>query len=252
MFDFHTHILPGLDDGSGSVDESLAMLNELGRQGVDGIAATPHFYADQVSPDTFFERRQAAWETLAPRLTSTAPQIRLGAEVYYFEGIDRYHELERFCIQGTRLLLLEMPGIIWTNRMIRSLTDIQERDRVTVLMAHVERYLHTQKKETWEYLLQAGIRMQANADFFIRHRTRGKAMKLLRDGKIHLLGTDCHNMTTRKPNMESAFKVFAQKKSQDLLDRMNSRASMLLNEMTPSETGASSGLKVAECENILE
>lgn len=54
MFDFHSHILPGMDDGSANVDESLSLLTVLAQQGVTGIAATPHFYAAREATDHFF------------------------------------------------------------------------------------------------------------------------------------------------------------------------------------------------------
>ena len=47
MIDIHTHVLPGLDDGSGSLEESLWLGHALARQGVKLFAATPHFYATQ-------------------------------------------------------------------------------------------------------------------------------------------------------------------------------------------------------------
>ena len=53
MIDFHSHILPGMDDGSKSTQESLEMLDMLRAQGVDTVAATPHFYARENPPEVF-------------------------------------------------------------------------------------------------------------------------------------------------------------------------------------------------------
>ena len=55
MIDWHSHVLPALDDGSRSVDESLALLRMLSEQGVDTVIATPHFYADRESLSSFLE-----------------------------------------------------------------------------------------------------------------------------------------------------------------------------------------------------
>ena len=57
MIDLHTHVLPGMDDGSRSPEESARMLRELAAQGVTLAAATPHFYAGENSPDRFLRRR---------------------------------------------------------------------------------------------------------------------------------------------------------------------------------------------------
>ena len=64
MFDFHSHILPGIDDGSKDAETSVNMIAEEIRQGVSGIALTPHFYADTDDPETFLEKRARAFDEL--------------------------------------------------------------------------------------------------------------------------------------------------------------------------------------------
>jgi protein-tyrosine phosphatase len=61
VLDFHSHILPEVDDGSQSVDESILMINALAEQGIDRIVATPHFYANDESVSEFLVRRQKAY-----------------------------------------------------------------------------------------------------------------------------------------------------------------------------------------------
>ncbi len=229
MFDFHTHILPGIDDGSRNIRESLAMLEELTRQGVSGIAATPHFYASRSTPQHFFTERQAAWDRLYPNLPLETPEIRLGAEIQYFEGIHRMEGLERFRLEGTRLLLIEMPICKWTTRMVSSIQEVNSRGTITVLLAHIERYLRYQNGKALEQLQKNGVLMQASTGFFIEdHRM---AMKMLRKGKIQLLGTDTHNMEQRKPNFAQALKIINQKKGAQLLQELAEREGVVLNEM---------------------
>ena len=64
MIDFHAHILPFVDDGSASLDESMSMLRMLREQGVDTVCATPHFDALHDSPDDFFQKRNEAYSKL--------------------------------------------------------------------------------------------------------------------------------------------------------------------------------------------
>lgn len=229
MFDFHTHILPGIDDGSRSVAESLAMLNELARQGATGIAATPHFYATRSSPEHFFAKRQAAWEKLKSSLPPDSPEIRLGAEVQYFEGIHRLEGLERFCLEGTGLLLVEMPLCTWTSRMVSSVLEINNRAGMVILLAHIERYLPCRNARTLEQLQEEGVLVQASTGFFIEKPRI--AMKLLRKGRIHLLGTDSHNMDQRKPNLAQALEIVNRKKGAYLLQELADREEVVLNEM---------------------
>ena len=119
MIDFHSHILPGIDDGSKDVAESLAMLSALKEQGVDTVVATPHFYANHHSVEEFLRRRQKAMDRLSAELSEGAPTIVLGAEVRYYEGISHLQNLESLCIGDSKLLLLEMPFYKWTEYTVR-------------------------------------------------------------------------------------------------------------------------------------
>lgn len=204
MIDFHSHILPGIDDGSKSTKMSLEMLAALRVQGADTVAATPHFYATQRSVGRFLERRAQAAERLRARLPAEAPRILLGAEVLYFPGVGRMEELEELCLEGTRLLLLEMPFTTWSEYMVREVNELARSGRVTLMLAHMERYYYQQEPSVWDELLDNGVFLQSNAEFFLRFRTRRKALQLLRDGYIHVLGTDCHNMGSRAPRLGEA------------------------------------------------
>lgn len=228
IFDFHTHILPGIDDGSRSVGESLALIEELTCQGAKGIAATPHFYAQHMMPEDFFARRQAACELLLPYLSEDAPEIRPGAEVLYFEGIHRYEHLERFCLHGSSLLLVEMPMQEWTSRMVSALLEINRRGDMVVLLAHIERYLPYHNKKALEQMLENGVLMQASTDFVIDKPA--KAVKMLKQGRIHFLGTDCHNMDSRRPNMKQALEIIRGKAGNELIYALNEREAWYLDE----------------------
>lgn len=228
MFDFHTHILPGIDDGSRSVQESVAMIEELTRQGATGIAATPHFYAQRSSPERFFKKRASAWTKLEPYLRADLPEIRLGAEVQYFEGINHCDGMEQFCIGGTRLLLLEMPVCTWTGRMVDAVAEMNSRENMRILLAHIERYLPYGNRAAWERLAERGVLIQASTGFFLEQRR--KAMKLLRDGYIHFLGTDSHNMAARKPDLAPALEIITRKKGSLWITELERREAVFLNE----------------------
>ena len=202
MVDFHTHILPGIDDGSRSVGESVALLRMLMGQGVHAVAATPHFYADRTSPERFLEAREGAWQQLRSYLFPELPEVSLGAEVQYFEGISGVKEINLLKIQGSDLLMLEMPFQHWTDRMITDVLELNGRPDMQIVLAHIERYLSEQPRGIWQYLCRNGILMQSNVSFFADWRTRRKAVSMLEKGEIHLLGSDCHNKTNRPPNWE--------------------------------------------------
>ena len=88
MTDFHTHILPGVDDGSRSVEMSVQMLESMAKQGITRVVATPHFYAQVDSPKAFLERRTAAVSELQAAMEGVPklPKLSVGAEVHFFTG----------------------------------------------------------------------------------------------------------------------------------------------------------------------
>jgi protein-tyrosine phosphatase len=232
MIDFHAHVLPGMDDGSRSVEESVALLHSAHRQGVTLLAATPHFYAFENDPQHFLRRREAAWQKLSDALDTEMPALRLGAEVQYFEGICNIppDDLAALRLEGSQLLLLEMPFSGWSSRAVADVIELNLRPGIQVLLAHIERYLGVVDAPAWEQLRQEGVLMQVNASFFLRWQTKGKALRMLKNGQIHLLGTDCHNMESRPPRMEEAAAVIRHKLGPDALRRIDRRGRALLRE----------------------
>lgn len=204
MIDIHTHILPGMDDGSGSLEESLAMAKESARQGVRLLAATPHFYATQEDPNSFLRRREKSLALLENAWQDSFPTLLVGAEVRYFDGISRVEKIAHLTLDHTRILLLEMPFTSWSRRMVEEVVELQRSRGLQVLLAHVERYLKDQDGQVWETFRQNGVWMQCNANFFLRWQTKRKAQALFKKGEIQMLGSDTHNMTSRPPNLAMA------------------------------------------------
>lgn len=204
MIDIHTHILPGMDDGSSSLEESLAMARESARQGVRLLAATPHFYATQEDPNSFLRRREKSLALLESAWQDSFPTLLVGAEVRYFDGISRVEKIAHLTLDHTRILLLEMPFTSWSRRMVEEVVELQRSRGLQVLLAHVERYLKDQDGQVWETFRQNGVWMQCNANFFLRWQTKRKAQALFKKGEIQMLGSDTHNMTSRPPNLAMA------------------------------------------------
>ncbi len=227
MIDFHAHILPKMDDGSRSVDESLEMLSALKEQGIDIVAATPHFYANDESVHDFIKRRQASFDALKSAVPDGAPEIVLGAEVKYYEGISHFDGLKSLCLQGTKLLLLEMPMKCWTDYNIRELVDISCSGKTIPVLAHIERYMRFQQKGIFDMLLENDVLMQINASFVTGMMTKRKAVGLFGRQKVHFIGSDCHNMSDRPPNIGKAYEIIAKRLGNNFLDSFNEYAKKL-------------------------
>lgn len=224
VIDFHSHILPAIDDGSKNRSESIAMLRALSKQGIRHVAATPHFYANHNRPEYFLEKRNAAEELLREEMAQYGdiPRLMVGAEVYYFPGISGSDALPQLAIADTGAILVEMPQVPWTEQMYRELADIRNNWGLTPIIAHVDRYIGPLRTfGIPERLEELPVLVQANADFFLNPFTRRLALRLLRENRIHLLGSDCHNLHDRAPNLGKALQVIRKQLGDNAIAQIN-------------------------------
>lgn len=230
FIDWHSHLLPFIDDGSRDIKESLNLLEMLAEQGINKVVATPHFIADKISVEEFLIKREKSFNQLKAVVAEGMPQILLGAEVEYYPGICRLAGLKKLCIEKSGILLLEMPISPWTEYTVKELTEIAATKNITLVLAHIERYLKLQSPKILERLMQSGVLMQVNANFFTNIRTKRKALALLKKGNIQLLGSDCHNITSRPPTIGKAYEIIKNKFGEDFVCQMNEYGNSLLVE----------------------
>lgn len=211
MIDLHTHILPGMDDGAVDVEMSLQMLRKEAEQGVGTVALTPHFYRTREHTETFLQRREAAMTQLTAAAAGTdIPRLILAAETEWVPGMADWPELEDLCYAGTRILLVELPFTPWNDEMFRQLYSLEGRRGITPMIAHVDRYFDVQEKRNLEKLLDMDVPMQISAFALTRLHSRRKSLQLLQEADCVLI-SDCHDLTTRPPNLPEAMTVVAKK-----------------------------------------
>lgn len=228
IIDFHSHILPNVDDGSRSAEQSYKMLADSAEQGIDVIIATPHFLPDHDSPKRFLARRDEALERISGR--PERPKILLGAEVAYFPGISQSREICDLRIEGSSLLLLELPFSNWSNRMVTEVCDIYGALHLTPVLAHYERYANIPgSARAIDHMRRSGCLLQSNAEAFLAtgYRRR-KALKAFQSGAISFLGSDCHNDSSRKPNLGEALQFLSAKAGARALEEFHNNARQLL------------------------
>ncbi len=221
MIDWHSHILPAMDDGSENTAESIELIKMLSQQGVNTVIATPHFYANDESVDSFLQRRETAKNELLSAFENCPLNIILGAEVKYYQGISHMENLEALSIQGTRLLLLEMPMCKWTEYTVKELENLSRTSGLTIILAHIERYISLQHSSVWDRLYESGFLMQVNASFFVEKAARRKALSLLKNGLVNFIGSDTHGISHRPPKIDEAFEVIEKKLGKATLERIN-------------------------------
>ncbi len=232
MTDFHSHILPGIDDGSPDAQTSVLMLQMEAAQGIDRVVATPHFYSNCDHPDAFLARRSQAEQILrreADRFPGL-PELHMGAEVSYFRGMSESECLPLLAVRDSGCILIEMPPAPWPEEAFRELEAIQKRRGLMPVIAHVERYIQPIRPgQLLKRLAELPVLVQANADFFCSRKTAHLAMRLLKADQIQLLGSDCHNLSTRKPNLGDAIARIDQKLGREVLERIGQYEGYALN-----------------------
>ena len=223
MIDFHSHILPGIDDGSPSVEVSISMLRAAAQQGVTHVVATPHFYARHDNLQRFLDRRSRAEAALREEMSrhQGLPQVLVGAEVAFFRGISDSLSLPELTIRGKRCILIEMPQSPWREEYYQELEAIWRKRSVIPMIAHIDRYIAPLRTYGIpQRLEQLPVYVQANGSFFLGGARARLAMRMLKAGQIHLLGSDCHNLSDRKPNLGPAMEKIRRHLGEDALARI--------------------------------
>ncbi len=224
MIDIHTHILPELDDGSGSVGESIEMLDVLSNQGVGTVVATPHFYIDETDPEAFLKLRNESAEKLKDAISQDVlrPKIALGAEFQFYSEIYNLDCLEDFCISGTRYILLEMPFSTWTEYTFQAIEHLYSERHITPIIAHLERYLLFQNKFSFiPRLKETHALVQINSEFILNKYTRRKALGLIKKDVVHFVASDTHDLLVRPPKILDALTVVSDKLGKDYLAKLD-------------------------------
>lgn len=189
MIDLHSHILPGVDDGSRSVAQSVLVLQAMRAQGVAEIALTPHLLASRAGKG-WPENYEAAWQRMQEECPAGI-KLHRGAEVMLDRPLSDEFRNRAVTLGGTRYLLVEFPRIVPAEIVARALADVMDHDLVPVL-AHPERYssCNLATVKAWR---EMGAVMQVDATTLTQPRSRGdRARDIVRAGYADILAADNH------------------------------------------------------------
>lgn len=231
LIEMHCHIIPGIDDGARDVETSLKMIERLKAQGAKKIVLTPHYYSDTISLSDFLRKRDKAMNVLINALPPDSPELIPAAEIYISDYVFNNSDIKEICIGDTGYALIEHSfSSDFSSDVFDSLINLYCDYGVKPILAHIERYkaLMTDKYRLGEYIA-AGCLAQVNISSFAdspRH-IRKKLFKLLDEGKIHLLGSDCHNLDSRPPEYEEGYQAIVKKCGQSAADRLIKNANNL-------------------------
>lgn len=232
--DFHSHILPGIDDGSQSEAQSYEMLKQEKAHGVGTVLATPHFYPDDLSPKAFVERRQAAYGRLMNYINKNSkgeqlPTIIQGAEVLLGVDTADLEDLRCLAIEGTDYILIELPYNDIQEWVYESLERIRVKHGLTPVIAHVERYVPFQKdlESIHRLMSMEGILGQVNTRAILDSKTRGLCQQLIGHRMVHVIGSDAHRVRHLK-ELDRAYQYISKKHGEVRLKALHQQASILL------------------------
>lgn len=235
IIDFHSHILPGMDDGAKNVEISLEMLEKEKADGVDLVVLTPHLYLHNEKGDEFLKRRAESYKELTAAAEGrNLPELRLGAEVYFTPALAEM-DAKPFCIEGTDYLLLEMPYETFTTSTMNLLKDFVAMTDVRPVMAHIERYLSFNKEKTLYEILSMEVLGQMNCQSLIPasifDASAKKAYGLLKSGGIHVIGSDAHNNSSRPVRMKTARENIIKKAGENVYEQLMDNAERILGNV---------------------
>lgn len=204
--DMHAHVLPGVDHGAQSVEESISMLKESYKSGIRFICATHHYDARYEEPTAFLTKRDEAAKLLSENCAHLeVPKLVPGAEVKYFKNIGGFFDLSPFCIGDSRFVLIEPTNNRWDSTFFTDIEQIMLSQQIIPIIAHVERYGMQAPKNYMRILSDMGAVLQYNADYFMRLFPKA-AIKRIPENAMVVFGSDMHNMTDRAPNLAPALK----------------------------------------------
>lgn len=235
MTELHTHILPAVDDGARNLEEALELLALERRQGTERIAMTSHFRPEQMELGEFLDRRAESASSVREALGNgrDCPILKTGSEIYFTPRLPEL-ELSELCLEGTELLLVELPTGMKPRFFTETLEELQAQGFVT-LIAHAERYGYVLDNPgllaEWTEL---GAYIQINASSLIRGDARAElCLKLIKWGLAHVISSDAHSIDRRPPNLAQGLAAVRKRLGAETALRLEETARCLFDGGVP-------------------
>lgn len=238
--DLHSHILPGIDDGSESLEMTVEMLKIAWEEGIRAMIATPHYREGRLETPT--EQLLGLYHQVVQEAQKIDPsfQIYLGNELYNSYNLAEHLETDRaHTLNGTRYVLVEFSPSKSFSEMRTAFRNLQMSGYRPIL-AHVERYeCMVEDENRVGELINAGVYIQLNASSVVSDhglrgfRLRSFARNLLKHGEVHFLGTDAHNTRERAPRMRECMSYVEKKYGSEYAERVGRKNALRVLRDSP-------------------
>ena len=205
MIDVHSHILPNIDDGSRSIDETFNLIKEAKEAGFEGIICTSHYMENYYETDR--PEREVWINAIHENLKNKNIEMNLylGNEIYMSDNIIKLLEDGKATtMNDTSYVLFELPLNVEPMNLYDMVYEMQQY-KIVPILAHPERYSFVQTDPELIYdLIDKGVLMQANYGSIVGQYGKKAQMivqKFLENNMIHMLGTDAHRQNTIYPKI---------------------------------------------------
>ena len=210
FIDIHSHILPYVDDGAKSIEESIELLKQEKEQGVDAVICTPHFYPRFSSLDEHLQSTTESFKLLKEAARGlNLPELFLGHEVQSYPNISRSSSLEVCALSNSYYLLLELPFLdAIPKETIDDISRLSENLGFRIILAHIERYSSDKNYKKLINFVKRGIVLaQVNADSFFLPKLKKPVEKLLKANLVSFVASDAHSPTERPVRIREFIKA---------------------------------------------
>ena len=220
--DIHTHILPGVDDGSPELSQSLKLLKQARDQGTGAVVLTPHYRGH--FRDNTAQKLTKRFEELCQAAKTECPDLELylGCEVgYELDVSERLAEGTLLSLNGTHYVLLEFREGSFRSRIMDGVLEVLNFGYIPII-AHAERYDAFRRYPSLaRELVELGALIQLNADSILGKYGWGIQRcchKLLRAHLVHFVATDAHDQDKRKPELKHCYHRLRKKYGREYAD----------------------------------
>ena len=225
VVDIHTHVLPGVDDGAGCIEDTVELLRGAFQAGTRAVVATPHMFLElYYNTDATDIRRRHAEMTAQLQVLSRQPEnaflkdldVFPGAENYFStEFVEAAREKRILTLNGSRYLLIEFSAFMTVTNLQMAARHILDLGLIPVI-AHPERNLLIQDDPRRVRVLTAsGCILQVNGDSILNNSRHiaGTARRLLKEKGPVVIASDGHRPGTRPVQLQAAAQLLAEKYS---------------------------------------
>jgi len=234
MIDLHCHLLPGVDDGSKSMDISLKLATDAVKDGIDYALLTPHHMNG-----VYLNHKQSVIQQTQefqveldrhkiPLKVFPGQEVRINGDL--LTALDQDDIL--FANEGGQYLMLEFPDDDIPNYTSNMIYELMQRGIIPVIV-HPERNTKIMKQPDILYdLLNKGCLSQITAGSYVGifgHKVQKFSKQLIQSGQVYIFASDAHNLPNRKYEMTNAFAKLGNEFGNDYVSKFNENAKRIIN-----------------------